>query len=314
MRRVIVIVAVISLLVVSAGNVLAQSDDARFFAQTGHWVTGDFFQFYKNVSEPDLVFGYPITEEFRDARTGQTIQYFQRARLELFPEISGSGRVKLTKLGSLLYQPGNSVLNLNNTLACRAYSQTGHSVCFAFLEFFDSYGGLAQFGNPISDFELYNGRIVQYFENARFEWYPELPGGQKVVLANLGRIYFDSIPEDPQLLAPVSGDAVVGSQVLQLQSHVFVAKSVTRQSGTQEIYVVVQDQTLMPVYNANVALTVTMADGTKDTTSLTTNRNGVAVAHLEFADQPYGGLIIVSAETTFSGLKTKSSTSFRVWK
>jgi hypothetical protein len=314
MRRLLVIVTVISLLVISAGNVLAQSDDAKFFAQTGHWVTGDFYQFYKGVLQPDLLFGYPITEAFRDARTGLTVQYFQRARLELHPENSGSGRVQLTTLGSLLYKPGNSVLNLNNALACRSYSQSGHSVCFAFLEFFDNYGGLAQFGEPISDFELYNGRIVQYFENARFEWYPELPEGQKVALANLGRIYFDSIPEDPQLMAPVSGDALVGSQVLQLQSHVFVARAVTRQSGNQEIYVVVQDQTLTPVYNANVALTVTMTDGTKNTTSLSTDRNGVAIAHLEFNDQPYGGLIIVSAETTFSGLKTKSSTSFRVWK
>jgi hypothetical protein len=314
MRRVLVSLAIISLLVVGAGNVLAQSGDSRFFAQTGHWVAGDFYQYYKNVLEPDLVFGYPITEAFRDARTGRTIQYFQRARLELFPENTGSERVKLTSLGSMLYKAGNSKLNLNNALACRNYSQTGYSVCFAFLEFFDKYGGLAQFGYPISDFELYNGRIVQYFENARFEWYPELPDSQKVVLANLGRIYLDFIPEDPQLLAPVSGDSVVGSQVLQLQSHVFVSKAVTRQSGVQEIYVVVQDQTLMPVYNANVVVSVTMADGSKNKTSLTTDRNGIAVARLEFSDQSYGSLILVGVETDFAGLHSKSSTSFRVWK
>jgi hypothetical protein len=314
MRRILVIVAIVSLLVLNAGNVLAQSDDARFFAQTGHWVTGDFYQFYKNVADPELVFGYPITEAFRDARFGRTVQYFQRARLELYPENAEGERVKLTSLGSLLYKPGNSVLNLNNALACRNYSQTGYSVCFAFLEFFDKYGGLAQFGYPISDFELYNGRIVQYFENARFEWYPELPDGQKVVLASLGRIYFDSIPEDPQLLAPASGNALVGSQVLQLQPHVFVSQAVTHQSGEQEIYVVVQDQTLMPVYNANVALTVTMTDGTKNTTSLSTDRNGIAIARLEFNDQPYGSLILVGVETMFSGLHAKSSTSFRVWK
>ena len=44
---------------------------------------------------------------------------------------------------------------------------------YGFLAYWESQGGLDRFGYPISDEMFENGRTVQYFQRARFEWYPE---------------------------------------------------------------------------------------------------------------------------------------------
>ncbi|MDO9349453.1 MAG: hypothetical protein Q7T47_09225, partial [Anaerolineales bacterium] len=71
-------------------------------------------------------------------------------------------------------------LSLNIPGACRPFS-TGYAVCYDFLTFIDQYGGVALLGNPVSAFEfLSDGRIVQYFECARFEWHPEFARGENI--------------------------------------------------------------------------------------------------------------------------------------
>lgn len=68
----------------------------------------------------------------------------------------------------------------------RYFDETGHSVEGEFLTFFDTYGGLAIFGYPISESFLDRGVKVQYFQNARFEWHPANPDPYKVQLGLLG--------------------------------------------------------------------------------------------------------------------------------
>jgi hypothetical protein len=302
------------LLAAAANPVQAQQAEARYFSETGHWVSGDFLAIYDAAADPTLVYGYPITEAFVDARSGLTVQYFQRARFELHPEAAEGQRVRFTPVGSLLYTPGqNPALNITNALACRDYAETGFPVCYAFLDFFDTNGGVAQFGYPVSGFETYHGRIVQYFERARFEWYPELGEGQKVRLAELGRTTFDSIPEDTALLAPTVNNFAPQSQVQKLVTRVFVRQAVTRQTDDQEIYVVVQDQTLRPVAGASVVLTVLWPDGQEDTATLTTDKNGLAAAGISFSDQPVGELVILSAAVGYQEMDSRGSASFRIW-
>jgi hypothetical protein len=69
------------------------------------------------------------------------------------------------------------------------FPETGHGLHYAFLKYFQSRGGLDVFGYPISE-ELYgeNGwpYAVQYFQRARFEYHPELPGPYQVSLGLLG--------------------------------------------------------------------------------------------------------------------------------
>jgi L,D-transpeptidase-like protein len=58
------------------------------------------------------------------------------------------------------------------------FRQTGHHVSnrAGFLDFWRANGQVLIFGYPISEETVENGRVVQYFERARFEYHPELRG------------------------------------------------------------------------------------------------------------------------------------------
>jgi hypothetical protein len=303
-----------SLLAVSNGVAYAQEGSAleKYFPETGHNVSGEFWKYYQSTPNADLVFGYPLTEAFTDTKSGRVIQYFTRARFELYPELPVGQQVHLSALGTSVYVKGQGV-NIFTPMGCRTFSN-GFFACYAFLDFFDKYGGQAIFGQPISGFELLNGRIVQYFEHARFDWYPEYGEGQKVVLADLGRIYFDVAKEDTNLLQPAGKSNPLVDTVLQLQTRAFVWKAVTQPNDQQAIYVVVQDQTLSPVYNANVTVIVYWVNANPQSISLTTDRNGVVIVPFIIQSQPYGSLVSVVVQVSYQNLKNTTVTSFRIWQ
>ena len=106
-RRFALLLSILVLLLASEGPVSAQSSgDAQYFPETGHNLKGEFLRFYKNASNPLLVFGYPITEQLT-SHDGKTVQYFQRARFELRADLPERQRVQLTPLGKATYQPGS---------------------------------------------------------------------------------------------------------------------------------------------------------------------------------------------------------------
>ena len=254
------------------------------------------------------MFGYPITEAF--VKNGLTVQYFQRARFELYPSQPAGQRVRLTPIGRELYKQGER-LDIFNPFACRYFAKTGYSVCYAFLDFYKLNGGVDQFGQPISPFEYHNDLIVQYFENARFEWKPWMPEGQRVSVADLGRQYFDQQREDPNLLKPATGNQ--SGTIVQLQVRAFVWKAVTLASDQQLVYVIVQDQNLQPVPNAQGTANIHWADGTSGPISFSTNSSGVGIVPLTFVNQPYGKMVNIEIFVTRDGLNTSTTTSFRIW-
>ena len=75
---------------------------------------------------------------------------------------------------------------------CRTFPETGHKVCGKFLTYWDSHGGLAQQGFPISETFTENSPLdgkpytVQYFERAVFELHPENQHPYDVLLSQLG--------------------------------------------------------------------------------------------------------------------------------
>ena len=288
----------------------AQSTTVQFFPETGHHVRGDFLRFYKSVPDPSLVFGYPITEQIT-ARDGKTVQYFQRARFELRTDLPENERVQLTPLGQALYQTADQ-LRLSNTSGCELFG-TGYPVCLAFLDFYKANGGAGQFGNPISPFEFHDNLIVQYFERARFEWRADRPEGQRVVLTDLGRYYFDQLGEDPAFLKPVQPlDATINA-ILSIKAQAFVAKSLTGSTGQQTVYVIVQSQTLQPVSSATGKATVHWPDGRTEDYFFTTNRSGLGTITLQFANQKKGDLVPIDIIAVYQGLGSTTRTSFRIW-
>jgi len=312
LRRTFSFIVAICLLSASWGSVHAQTQEtSKYFSETGHNVKGDFLKFYNSNPNATFLYGYPITEQFT-SKDGKTAQYFQRARFEYRAELPEGQRVQLTLLGRETYV-STGPLNVNNTLACRSYTVTGFSVCFSFLEFFDQYGGVAQFGYPISGFEYHENKLVQYFEKARLEWQPWKPEGQRVVVSDLGRMFFDRLGEDPGLIPPVKPLDNTTSSVINLQVRAFAWKAVTLATDTQLIFVIVQDQNLQPVASANCTANVRWPDGRNQPMAVTTNTNGIGMVPLSFTSQPYGSLIYTDVSCIYDGLNGSTTTSFRIW-
>ncbi len=76
-------------------------DGARYFEQTGHNLRGRFREYWEGHGGL-LQFGYPLSEEFPERLedgTTYTVQYFERARLELHPENPAPDDVLLGQFG-----------------------------------------------------------------------------------------------------------------------------------------------------------------------------------------------------------------------
>ncbi|MBC7879462.1 MAG: hypothetical protein H7Y59_20025 [Anaerolineales bacterium] len=310
-RRFLAILLAFCLVSASWGYARAQTQETKYFSETGHNVKGDFLKFYNANSNATFLYGYPITEEFA-SKDGRTVQYFQRARFEYRADLPAGERIQLTQLGREIYT-STSPLNVTNSFACRTYTETGFGVCFAFLEFFDQYGGVTQFGYPISGFEYHENKIVQYFEKARLEWQPWKTEGQRVVVSDLGRFYFDKLGEDIGLIPPVKPLDNTTTSVINLQVRAFVSKAVALATDSQTIFVIVQDQNLLSIANAGCTATVHWPDGRNEAIAITTNANGVGVVPLSFTGQPYGSLIYADVICIYNGLRGSTTTSFRIW-
>lgn len=84
---------------------------------------------------------------------------------------------------------GTVALAQTSTTYCAFVAQTGHNIHGAFFTFYLSHNGAENFGNPLTEALRENGRIVQYFERARLEFFPEDPGPYRVQVGLLGAQY-----------------------------------------------------------------------------------------------------------------------------
>jgi hypothetical protein len=139
----------------------------------------------------ERVLGRPIAPA--EPVNGRMVQWFERARVEHWPEHGGTPyELQLGRLG-VEYTEGRSFINQGYFVSSpelRYFPVTGFAVGGAFLRFYDQYGGLDAFGYPISeefDEVLPDGRAyrVQYFERARFEYHPEHAGTENEVQLGL---------------------------------------------------------------------------------------------------------------------------------
>jgi hypothetical protein len=84
------------------------------------------------------------------------------------------------------------------------FSQTNHHLSgrAGFLNYWRENGGVLIFGYPISEEIIEHGRVVQYFERARFEYHPESFGQEGQIQLSLlgreltaGRVFPDATPD-----------------------------------------------------------------------------------------------------------------------
>lgn len=285
----------------------------RYFEQTGHLVSGEFLAFYQSVPNPEEVFGYPITEAYRDRRTNQLIQYFQKARFEYRPTEPPGKQVHLTPLGRYAYNPGSPILEQPDSAACETFLPENIRVCHAFLDFYRANGGEAVFGRPISPLESHDGLRVQYFTNARFEWRPEMPAKHWVKLTDLGQHYFNDQKEDPALLlAKTNEDNFLA--IRELRARAYVQNAVTAQAGTQKVYIFVQDQRLLPIQDVQITLVVRLPGETEKRFIVpqVTDANGLTQYEFDFETKQIG-LVEIEVSASLGAIKTTTVTSFRIW-
>lgn len=290
----------------------AQSEGARYFPETGHWVSGDFLVAYEKASDPIKIYGYPITAVIDNPTTNRKVQYFQRAHFELHPENPPELRIQMSHLGEIMYKASNALPVPQNHPACRHFPETNHQVCYAFLDFFDNNGGIAQFGYPISDIELRSERMVQCFQMACYEWHPELPSGQRVTLLDLGRLYFEARKENPKELLP-DKENYIPKTTLKLQVRAFPDKAVISKNNEQTIHVIVQDQNLLPISNAQAAFIVHFKNGEEESYTMPeTDAHGTT--SLSFPVEQSGfGIAKVTVTVNYDIFKVQTRTSYRLW-
>jgi hypothetical protein len=311
--RLLVTIALMVLALTGTLSVQAQSSASQYFPQTDHTVQGEFLRFF-NARGKLEIFGYPLTEAF--VANGRQVQYFQRARMELYPENSDGRRIQLGKLGvelGYVMPPIAAASVPPNDATHRYYPQTGHTVSLAFLKYFDAHGGMEIFGYPITEFVSEGGRTVQYFERARMAWHAELPSEQRVQLGNLGEIYATT-RLDPALLQPGSATPGQGvTQITSLHATASLGQSITGTTGRQTLHVYVLDQRGKPVPSAPATAIVQFPAGPRSLALPATDANGHAEAGFDLQQVKPGQLVVVQVRATWAALVAETQTSFFVW-
>lgn len=293
-------------------------DEQKYFPQSGHYVGGDFLKKYTGVTNPEKVFGYPITKAYYDVKFERLIQYFEKALFVHHPERSGDERVEVAHIGTGLYQPQDELRVYSKLANCVSFTEYGvkEVVCSAFRDFFEANGGVAQFGFPESNFEIHDNYVVQYFQKARFEWHPNNPPGERVILTDLGRQYFEMMGENPIRLTPE--DAINNSNRAQLVLDLIVratpTKAILPLRSSQTIHISVQDQNLQPVPDAEITVEISLPSGQTLTTQDIAPTDGNGLTQLTFDYQETTpGLVKLLIYAKALGYEKATTTSFQIW-
>ena len=214
-----------------------------------HVVAGRFLEVWSaQGSEQSNVYvnGLPITDRRSEINltNGKTYdtQWFERARYEAHPENKAPYDVLLGLLGVSIAEGRPSIDPATNKPRDPAdqpfvgidkpadapsatkvwFPETKHSISGKILEYWNKYGGLQQFGFPLSEafqeISATDGKTytVQYFERNRFELHPEKQAPYEVELGLLGvqlykaqPIAADKLPNAPIPGATTTKDSMV---------------------------------------------------------------------------------------------------------
>jgi hypothetical protein len=195
----------------------AQTAPPICFPETGYCTGGRIREAWDSGGGL-MVFGFPITslqEELIEGRPVK-VQWFERARIELHPDNLPPYDVQIGRVGAELLA-ATPAARLPRTAIpgdCRAFPETGVSVCGEFLFAWLSGGvaldgdqaisdaeSLALYGLPVGEprtERLSDGQpyVVQWFERARFELHPQ-PDGSALVLRGLLGSELAPVAADP---------------------------------------------------------------------------------------------------------------------
>ena len=137
--------------------------------------------------------------------------------------------------------------------------------------------------------------------------------GYPITEAYLGKEYFFVMHEDLRRLRPEPGGNI-NNGTLTLRVHAYPTKAVTSRNGMQTIYVIVQDQRLLPVKDTQVTITLRMpaGDEIRHIVPILTDVNGVTQYTFPF-NTNIVGIVQVLVTAVSNNLEAKTTTSFRAW-
>jgi len=302
---------------------LAQAETQEFFKETGHWVKGEFLIYFRAYGEL-AIFGYPITEQF--VVQGVTVQYFQKARLEWHPENPKLYQIQLGLLGEeLKYRQPAIAEPMSRSRRKVYFPETGHTVAYAFLDFFKANGGIDIFGYPITEMYFENGQITQYFQRLKLQWQPN-DATTTVVVGNLGEVYISLYGQDlpPEAWKPSANArpetvlSIAPANVNGLRAVMSLRYSVLFTKRNQTVTILVTDRNDNPVQDARVevsfvemASNVTLAGSQQ---MLTTDKQGFAQVSLPVNEERSGKQIVVRAVVSYGIWRTTAQNVFLLWK
>ncbi len=196
----------LSLLPAGMRPALAQGD-SRTFTETGKTVSGKFLAYWNDHGGLAQQ-GLPISDEMQDQSPldgkTYTMQYFERAVFEMHPENQAPNDVLLSLLGVFQFtklHPQGVADAKASTDNPATFSETGMTIGGKFRDYWESHGGLAQQGYPISnefdEVSPLDGKTytVQYFERAVFELHPENTAPNDVLLSQLGTFQYQNVTD-----------------------------------------------------------------------------------------------------------------------
>lgn len=305
-----------------------QSDDCRYFNDTGHYVCGSFRQFFESRGGVEI-FGYPLTVEFEDpAHDGLKVQYFQRSRIELHPENPEPYKVQLgllvDELGYQFPPARQEQIPASNSALHHYFPNTQHVVSYAFLDYFRKNGGVDIFGYPRSEFMYESGHLVQYFQRARMEWHPENAPGSQMHLTKLGEMYIERFgmseayterQPPPDRVENSEGTSVVDPKppVTSLNLSASVRYAITGRQGMQTVFVYVSDQQQQPVAGAAVKMVVHYQSGDQSYDFEATDASGFTSRSFEILSSPPGKRVVIDVRGMYEELNGATQTFFLPW-
>ena len=187
---------------------VAAQQDQRCFSETGQCISGRFRQYWEQNGGL-AVFGLPLTaavdESNADGKTYLT-QWFERNRFELHTDQAAPYDVLLGRLGDDRLRQQNRDWQQfpkgTQQVGCAWFAETGHTVCEPFKSYWEQHGlqdpklnaygkSLALFGLPLGEATTESNAagatvVMQWFERARFECFPNNPPEYRVLLGLLG--------------------------------------------------------------------------------------------------------------------------------
>jgi hypothetical protein len=315
--RYLVVLSILVLAILGVVSAAKGNGNDDILAENTPTIDPVFLPFFETHEGPNIL-GEPITESFLDPITGLLVQYFRNGRLELAQSetLEGDWQVRVTPLGEILggWQPPleGDHLDFAYRPGCRFFPETWHMVCHSFLDYFNTHGGADLFGYPISEIQIENGVLIQYFQKFRFEWKQGESPSDEITFSPLGQMHFDLMGYNRNLLKedPVGSRSTPLPEVIKLESS--VASPTIHSGDLQTIYLTVRDQNLRPLPGASVLLKVHYPTGTQVVLMPVTDSNGVSMVEITTGYAMPGGDVVLEFQVLYRDVRSETRDSFIV--